>query len=262
VTQSDASAKRPRTKRQRGGTRRVKTEGGEKPHAKGAANPTETAPSARPRARAARGGQPDAIEQRGIQRDDGAARAVKKAAGPPPRGKRGEPKGRARPRATVAAGPPARRAPQPEAIINALRELKVKVEHLLTPPRPADGGAEGTLLEGAVDSLRRLLSELIERRMEAVVKDLVDIRGAAAAAGGDDCDRIVERLDQMLESLGAVKFEARRLDAIDPLIHAVVEERREAGLPEGVIVATVRPGFRSGRGLVVSKAAVAVNREG
>jgi hypothetical protein len=39
----------------------------------------------------------------------------------------------------------------------------------------------------------------------------------------------------------------------------VIEERRAPGVPRGVIVEAVRPGFRSGRGLVLCKAAVAVS---
>jgi molecular chaperone GrpE (heat shock protein) len=71
---------------------------------------------------------------------------------------------------------------------------------------------------------------------------------------------VLERLDSLLENLGAVRFEAETLDAVDPLIHVVVEEREQVDAPEGVIVQTVRPGFRTARGLVVCKAAVAVSR--
>jgi molecular chaperone GrpE (heat shock protein) len=50
------------------------------------------------------------------------------------------------------------------------------------------------------------------------------------------------------------------MDVVDPLIHAVIEERQQADAPDRVILETVRPGFRTARGVVVSKAAVAVNR--
>ena len=41
----------------------------------------------------------------------------------------------------------------------------------------------------------------------------------------------------------------------------VVEERRADGVPSGVILEAVRPGFRSGRGLVLARAAVTVSGE-
>jgi molecular chaperone GrpE (heat shock protein) len=150
-------------------------------------------------------------------------------------------------RVPVAAAPRRRTQPTP-------------VPQLMPPPQLADTSPADTILEGAVDSLRRLLSELIEQRMETVVRDLAEVRSEAASASSDGAARVVERLDQMLDSLGAVKFAAPRFDALDPLIHVVLEERHEAGIPDGVILATIRPGFRTGRGLVLCKAAVAVNR--
>ncbi len=145
-----------------------------------------------------------------------------------------------------------------ERAIAALREeidgLKDVVQRLVSPL----AGAADVPLEGAVDSLRRLLSELIERRMESAITDLAEVRRAAAAsaAGG----AVVERLDQLLEKFGAVRFEAEAMDMVDPLIHVVLEERRDAEAPDGVILEALRPGYRTGRGLVVCKAAVAVNR--
>jgi hypothetical protein len=162
-------------------------------------------------------------------------------------------------RASGTATAPSGTEPQLEAISKELRAVKTMVQHLVPPPRPTDTSTADTLLEGAVNSLRRLLSELIEDRMEAVVRDLAQVRSEATSAS-DGGARVVARLDQLLESLGALKFEARRFDAVDPLIHVAVEERNEKGIPDGVVLATVRPGFRSGRGVVLCKAAVAVNR--
>ncbi len=73
------------------------------------------------------------------------------------------------------------------------------------------------------------------------------------ARGGD-------RLERLLNSLGASRFTAEPMDFVDPLIHVVVEERRDDGTPDGVVIETVRPGYRTARGAVVSKAAVVVNR--
>jgi hypothetical protein len=146
-----------------------------------------------------------------------------------------------------------------QAIFGEIRTVKQMVEKLVTP-FGSNGSRADAALESSVDSLRRLLSELIEQRMEAVVRDLVDIRRQAAAVAQRKGAGIIERLDHVLESLGAIAFEAEPMDAVDPLIHAVTEERQKADAPDGVILETVRPGFRTARGVVVCKAAVAVNR--
>ena len=70
---------------------------------------------------------------------------------------------------------------------------------------------------------------------------------------------VLGAIDELLHGLGALRFSAQPMDVVDPLIHAVVEERRAAGVPPGVILEAVRPGFRSGRGLVLARAAVAVS---
>jgi molecular chaperone GrpE (heat shock protein) len=158
------------------------------------------------------------------------------------------------PRAGTAASEPALRA-----ILGEIRTVKQMLEKLVTP-FSSDGSRTDAALESSVDSLRRLLSELLEQRMEAVVRDLVDIRRQAAAVAQRKGTGIVERLDRVLEDLGAIRFEAEPMDVVDPLIHAVIEERQQADAPDRVILETVRPGFRTARGVVVSKAAVAVNR--
>jgi hypothetical protein len=142
-----------------------------------------------------------------------------------------------------------------DAILQELRGVKRIIEQIATPPSEIDAA-----LDASVDSLRRLLSELIEQRMESVVRDLVDIRREAASLAGRDWTRIVARLDELLEGLGAVRFEAEPMDVVDPLIHVVVDERQQANVPDGVILETLRPGYRTARGLVVCKAAVTVNQ--
>lgn len=133
--------------------------------------------------------------------------------------------------------------------------MKALVHQLVAPPHDGDAA-----VEESVDSLRRLLSELIERRMESVVKDLVDARHEAAAAPDGALARVVKRLDALLDNLGAVRFDAEPMDLVDPLIHMVVNERHDAAAPDGVVLATVQPGYRSARGLVLCKASVTVNR--
>jgi hypothetical protein len=129
--------------------------------------------------------------------------------------------------------------------------------HDVAGSETAPAAAPEPSLDGAVDALRRLLSELLEGARESVARDLAALRREAAA--GADRERLVGLIDDLLERTGAVRFSAEALDVVDPLIHAVVEERSSAGVPRGVIIEALRPGFRSGRGLVLCKAAVAVS---
>jgi molecular chaperone GrpE (heat shock protein) len=141
-------------------------------------------------------------------------------------------------------------------LLQEIRGLKAVVEQLVTPKPAIDEGLEAT-----VDSLRRLLSELIEQRLESVIGDLADIRREAANAAAKDGSGLIARLDELLESLGAVRFEAEAMDVVDPLIHTVVAERQQGDVPAGVIIETLRPGYRTSRGRVVCKAAVAVSQD-
>src|SRR5262245_14475504 len=125
------------------------------------------------------------------------------------------------------------------------------VTEAVTPPA-GDG-----LLDAAIGSLRCVLGDLLDARVESVARDLAELRREAAA--GTEPERLVEQLDGLLARLGAIPFSAEAFDVVDPLIHVVIEERRATGVPRGVIVEAVRPGFRSGRGLVLCKAAVAVS---
>jgi hypothetical protein len=147
---------------------------------------------------------------------------------------------------------PAAAIPAPSAdVLKEIREVRALLSRLIEPPRSGQAA-----LESSVDSLRRLLSETLESRMEAVVNSLAAVR--ALAARGDA--QTVPAIDRLLGDLGAIRFEAARLDYVDPLIHRVAGERADAGAPDGVIIETVQPGFRTGRGAVVAKAAVIVNR--
>ena len=141
----------------------------------------------------------------------------------------------------------------PRVRTNGAPGAHAEVQHLREPaPQTAD-----TIVEGAVDSLRRLLSELLEQRLEAVAGALADIRREVAA--GAAAERVLGLVDELLHRVGAVRFAAEPLDVVDPLIHVVAEERKAAGVPRGVIVEALQPGFRNGRGLVLCKAAVAVS---
>jgi molecular chaperone GrpE (heat shock protein) len=67
-------------------------------------------------------------------------------------------------------------------------------------------------------------------------------------------------MDRLLDRLGATSFSAAKLEFVDPAIHDVTAERRVAGVPDGVVVETLRAGWRSASGALVAKACVAVNR--
>lgn len=110
-----------------------------------------------------------------------------------------------------------------------------------------------------VDALRRVLNDLMEARMNEVIRELVTLRNSAANAGGE-ARRIAEQMDTLLADLGAMKFEAERLEHVDPLIHTVSRETADPTLPDGIILETLRPGFHTSRGFIVAKALVTVNR--
>lgn len=111
-----------------------------------------------------------------------------------------------------------------------------------------------------VDAIQRVLGDVVERRMDRVMDELVAIRNSAAAIKGGDSRHVAEQLDALLSNLGAVRFDAERLEHVDPLIHVVSKETRDASLPDGVIVEALRPGYATGRGVILAKALVAVNR--
>jgi hypothetical protein len=153
--------------------------------------------------------------------------------------------------------PVSQAAPPPfaEEILCELRAVRAAVA-----PKDRHASDEEGGLASAVDSMRRLLSELLERNHEAVLRDLVPIRLALADSRHLDPAAAVGRLDQLMDRLGAIAFSAQKLDFVDPVIHEIKGERHEAGLPEGVVAESLRPGFRSASGVVLTKAWVAVNR--
>lgn len=138
-----------------------------------------------------------------------------------------------------------------------LRELAA-IRSAVAPKQVGSQGADAAL-ESAVDSMRRLLSELLESDHEAILRDLAHLRLAVADPHAS-AQVALERIDRLMDHLGAIPFSAQKLDFVDPLIHEVKAERRISTLPEGVIAEGLRPGFRTARGVVVAKAWVAVNR--
>ena len=160
---------------------------------------------------------------------------------------------------TPAAAPPIPGAQAPEAttpaVLAELASIRRMVESLSAPPPSADAS-----LESSVDSMRRLLTELLESRLDPVIAEIAAIRSLAASETKGRIRAVVDRLDLLLNDLGAVRFEAQRLDYYDPLIHQVLAERHDADAPDRVILETVVPGYRTCRGQIVAKAGVAINR--
>jgi molecular chaperone GrpE (heat shock protein) len=264
TSRKGADARPARTKAGPRAARAGRTQVGEEPVEKGAASQIEGragASHAKPPRRVASSSQSE-VRQNADEPREHTAEPVKEIPAPGAAATRARRRRAAGLRRRVIGNAPAPQGtePQLQAITKEIRTVKTMLQQLVPPPRSTDTSTADTILEAAVNSLRRLLSELIEDRMEAVVRDLAQVRSEATSAASEGGGRAVTRLDQLLESLGALKFEARRFDAIDPLIHVAVEERHEEGIPDGVVLATVRPGFRSARGAVLCKAAVAVNR--
>ena len=142
---------------------------------------------------------------------------------------------------------PAAPAPQILAELKALRAL-------LQPSAPSAPTSADHVLESGVTSIRRLLSELLEQQTHWILARLVALRETAA-----DAPRVAKQIDSLLDELGAVRFQAEALDYVDPLVHTVVEERPNPEMTEGLIVETVRAGYRTGVGAVLAKACVAVS---
>ncbi|MBU0754099.1 MAG: hypothetical protein KJ645_03100 [Planctomycetes bacterium] len=157
-------------------------------------------------------------------------------------------------------GPPGKELAE---TLQGIREELKSLRLLLLQAKPmieAETGGPGLVLEESVNSLRRLLSEMLEDHMETVIHDLVAIRSSAAAEAPDRREALLLKIDRLLNRIGAISFEAEPLDYLDPIIHTPIAEKSVSDAPDDVVLETVAPGFRTGRGTVVARAAVVVNR--
>ncbi len=107
-----------------------------------------------------------------------------------------------------------------------------------------------------VSALRRVLADILESRMLTVLQKLAAIRHAVPL----DASEVVGRMDALLDELGAVSFTAERMEHLDPVIHEVGREVRDGHLPDGVIAATLRPGWRTANGQILARCLVSLNR--
>lgn len=122
------------------------------------------------------------------------------------------------------------------------------------------GGGPGLAQDGEVAAVRRVLSDLIESRVESILRRLVAVRGLAATRGAAAAPALLAAIDPLIVELGGLRFDAPRLDFFDPLIHRVVGERCDSAQPDGVVLEMVQPGWRTARGALLEKASVTVNR--
>jgi hypothetical protein len=145
-------------------------------------------------------------------------------------------------------------------ILEEIRALRAVVT---TSGSAARAGADADDdLESAVDSMRRLLSEFLERRTDQFLEELAAVRNEIARPARGEAAEALRRIDGLLDRWGASSFSASKLDYVDPAIHEVVAERNVPGMPDGVVVETLRPGMRGGGGRLLCKAQVAVNWKG
>jgi hypothetical protein len=114
--------------------------------------------------------------------------------------------------------------------------------------------------EGEVAAVRRVLGDLMESRVESILRRLVAVRVLAAARGGAAAPALLAAIDPLIMELGGLRFDAPALDFFDPLIHRIVGERRDDARPDGIVLEMVQPGWRTARGALLEKAAVTVNR--
>lgn len=141
--------------------------------------------------------------------------------------------------------------------VRALRTAVLEASSQRSPAADADGD-----LEVEMDSMRRLLSEWMERRMDQLLEELAAIRDAISDPERVDPAAGLRLIDELFDRLGASQFTAGNLDFVDPAIHEIVAERNLATVPDGAVVETLRPGLRGVGGGLVRKARVAVNRRG
>ena len=153
-------------------------------------------------------------------------------------------------RKRAAVGKPASSSGSPiSALITELASLRASIDK-----RSPTLNHAGPMDE--VDVIRRVLADIMENRMSAFLQRLACIRQSIPVQSQD----VLDRMDALMQDMGAVAFEAERLEHLDPVIHSVGREVHDPQLPDGVIAGTLHPGFRTAQGQILSKALVSINR--
>jgi hypothetical protein len=136
-----------------------------------------------------------------------------------------------------------------DALVRELATLRATVEKQLVAPSATSPMDE-------VNAIRRVLTDILENRSILFLQKLASIRQVVPLSSRD----ILDRIDALMEDMGAITFDAERLEHLDPVIHSVGREVSDPQLPDGVIVETLHPGCRTARGQVLTKARVSINR--
>lgn len=107
-----------------------------------------------------------------------------------------------------------------------------------------------------VNAIRRVIADILEGRMIGILQKLASLRQSVPL----DAVELANRVDALLEDLGAIRFTAEKIEHMDPVIHAVGKEIHDPEVPDGVIVSTIRPGWRTAQGQILARAVVSLNR--
>jgi molecular chaperone GrpE (heat shock protein) len=143
-------------------------------------------------------------------------------------------------------------------ILEEVKALRTAVLEAFSRRSPA-AGADGDL-ELEMNSMRRLLSECMERRTDQFLEELAAILDVFSDPERVDSTEGLRLIHDLFDRLGASQFTVENLDFVDPAIHEIVAERKLTNVPDGAVVETLRPGLRGVGGGLIRKARVAVNR--
>ncbi len=130
-------------------------------------------------------------------------------------------------------------------------------------------------IDRATATFQRIVTEVVDDQLAEMLPLLVDLRNEMAgrcdgdddSLAGDDLtadddfvQRGTEMLDRVLATARVTRFDARPGEPFDPLIHLAVGETHRDDLADGTVAESLRSGFRSARGNLLSPARVKVNR--
>ena len=180
----------------------------------------------------------------------------------------------AKPKAPVRKAPAAGASTPESEILTAIETLDRQVKAVLGtvgPPAADDPAARppalvrAAPLDRATATFQRLVADLVDEQLAEMLPPLIALRSEFAQRAGGSDDESFERrglgmIDHVLSVAGVERFEARRGDIFDPLIHLAVGEVTGGDLDDGVVAEPLDAGFRSARRQVLSKAKIRVNR--
>ena len=135
---------------------------------------------------------------------------------------------------------------------------------------PAPGVVESTPLDRATAAFRKLVTDVVNAQLEQVLVPLIAIRceldrhrQMQASEDGELLEllaRTVAGLDDVLSSMGIVRYEVQPGEPFDSLIHMAVDEVHQPEMEDGRIAQVLQAGFKWAQGRVIAPARVVVNR--